>query len=130
MRIWSLHPQYLDAKGLVALWRETLLAKHVLQGKTKGYKNHPQLIRFKKTKNPVDSIDHYLSYVLLEAQSRDYHFDASKIACIIQTVKTCCYKRANRLRSEAFTPEIKNKRSQKVRQLRSIVHLNLIPCSG
>ena len=80
MRIWSLHPQYLDAKGLVALWRETLLAKHVLQGKTKGYKNHPQLKRFKKTKNPVDSIDHYLSYILLEARSRDYHFDASKIA--------------------------------------------------
>ena len=40
MRIWSLHPKYLDAKGIVALWRETLLAKHVLEGKTKGYKNH------------------------------------------------------------------------------------------
>jgi len=42
MRIWSIHPKYLDAKGLVALWRETLLAKHVLEGKTKGYTNHPQ----------------------------------------------------------------------------------------
>jgi len=48
MRIWSLHPKYLDTKGLVALWRETLLAKHVLEGKTKGYKNHPQLNRFKE----------------------------------------------------------------------------------
>ena len=31
MRIWSLHPKYLDAKGVVALWRETLLAKNVLE---------------------------------------------------------------------------------------------------
>ena len=52
MRIWSLHPKYLDTKGLVALWRETLLAKHVLEGKTKGYRNHPQLDRFKKAQNP------------------------------------------------------------------------------
>lgn len=37
MRIWSLHPSYLDAKGLVALWRETLLAQKVLLGATVGY---------------------------------------------------------------------------------------------
>jgi len=30
MRLWSLHPRYLDAKGLVALWREGLLAQKVL----------------------------------------------------------------------------------------------------
>jgi hypothetical protein len=47
MRIWSIHPKYLDIKGLVALWREALLAKHVLEGRTKGYRNHPQLDRFK-----------------------------------------------------------------------------------
>jgi carboxyl-terminal processing protease len=29
MRLWSLHPKYLDAQGLVALWREALLAKAV-----------------------------------------------------------------------------------------------------
>ncbi len=79
MRIWSLHPKYLDAKGLVALWRETLLAKKVLENKTSGYKNHPQLNRFKKAKHPVDVINHYLSYVLEESRKRDYHFDASKI---------------------------------------------------
>jgi hypothetical protein len=33
MRIWSLHPKYLDSKGLVALWRESLLAKNVLRDK-------------------------------------------------------------------------------------------------
>lgn len=56
MRLWSIHPQYLDAKGLLALWREALLAKHVLEGSTKGYKNHPQLIRFKETDNPIGFI--------------------------------------------------------------------------
>jgi hypothetical protein len=79
MRIWSLHPEYLDAKGLVALWRETLLAKHVLQGKTKGYKFHPQLERFKNLKKPVNAIDDYLSIVYLEALRRGYNFDEKKI---------------------------------------------------
>ncbi len=79
MRIWSLHPKYLDAKALVALWRETLLAKHVLKGKTKGYTNHPQLHRFKKLKRPVEAIDHYLSEIYQEALSRGYQFDNKKI---------------------------------------------------
>ena len=79
MRIWSLHPKYLDAKGLVALWRETLLAKHVLEGRTKGYRNHPQLTRFKKAEEPVELINQYLSIVLEEAESRGYNFDRSKI---------------------------------------------------
>lgn len=53
MRIWSIHPKYLDSKGLLAVWRETLLAKHVLEGKTKRYKNHPKLSRFKSQKEPL-----------------------------------------------------------------------------
>ncbi|HKR06837.1 MAG TPA: pyrimidine dimer DNA glycosylase/endonuclease V [Bacteroidia bacterium] len=79
MRIWSLHPKYLDAKGLVALWRETLLAKHVLEGKTRGYKNHPQLNRFKKLKKPVDAINQYLAEIHSEACLRKYNFDEEKI---------------------------------------------------
>ena len=39
MRLWSIHPKYLDCKGLVALWREALLAKKVLRGKTRKYAN-------------------------------------------------------------------------------------------
>lgn len=54
MRIWTIHPKHIDSKGLVALWRETLLAKNVLEGKTKGYKNHPQLYRFKLTSHPLN----------------------------------------------------------------------------
>lgn len=87
MRIWSLHPKYLDAKGLVALWRETLLAKHVLEGKTKGYKNHPQLNRFKKSKRPLDAINQYLSAVYKEATNRGYNFDVTKFNSIEKSIK-------------------------------------------
>src|SRR6188472_4158367 len=79
MRIWSLHPKYLDAKGLVALWRETLLAKHVLVGKTKGYNNHPQFNRFKRSKKPLDSINSYLAVIHDEALNRKYDFDKLKV---------------------------------------------------
>ncbi len=79
MRIWSIHPKYLDSKGLVALWREGLLAKNVLEGKTKGYKNHPQLNRFKEADNPVDAINQYLMVIHEEAVRRGYNFDKSKL---------------------------------------------------
>ena len=79
MRIWSLHPKYLDTKGLLALWRETLLAKHVLEGRTKGYKNHPQLNRFRESGDAVNLINQYLSEVYFEAEKRDYKFDRTKI---------------------------------------------------
>lgn len=78
MRIWSVHPSYLDSKGLVALWRETLLAKHVLEGKTKGYKNHPQLNRFKTCPEPLNAINLYLRYVFDESIQRGFKFDKSK----------------------------------------------------
>lgn len=79
MRLWSLHPRYLDSKGLVALWREGLLARKVLQNLTKGYRNHPQLERFRSQTDPVALIDKYLKVVLEEAVRRGYHFDAGKI---------------------------------------------------
>ena len=79
MRLWSLHPKYLDSKGLVALWREALLAQHVLTGRTKGYKNHPQLVRFKNHPNPAGAIGSYLWEVYLEASRRGYHFQNQKI---------------------------------------------------
>ena len=78
MRIWSIHPKYLDAKGFVALWRESLLAKNVLEGRTRGYKHHPQLIRFRDSGNPVDGINQYLSMVYEDSLKRGYHFDSSK----------------------------------------------------
>lgn len=82
MRLWSLHPKYLDAKGIVALWREALLAKHVLEGRTKGYTRHPQLTRFREAVDPIGAINFYLSLVLEEADRRGYRFDASKIGAV------------------------------------------------
>ena len=79
MRLWSLHPKYLDAKGLLGLWRESLLAQKVLLGETRGYRNHPQLTRFKITKDPLLYIGTYLYYIYLEGRSRGYKFNESKI---------------------------------------------------
>lgn len=79
MRLWSLYPSYLDAKGLVALWREGLLAKAVLDGKTKGYKNHPQLERFKSHPDPKTAINTYLWDVAYEADRRGYNFNRAKL---------------------------------------------------
>ncbi len=85
MRIWSIHPHYLDTKGLVSLWREALLAQKVLQGKTKGYKNHPQLERFKNSNFPLEFIGSYLECVWREAHKRGYSFDNSKIQTKLPT---------------------------------------------
>jgi hypothetical protein len=70
---------YLDTKGLVALWREALLAQSVLQGRTVGYKNHPQLDRFKQSEKPLEAIGYYLSVIADEGDRRKYNFDKSKI---------------------------------------------------
>ena len=79
MRLWSIHPEYLDAKGLVALWREALLAQNVLLDKTRGYKKHPQLNRFKNEKSPSGAIASYLRTIIDEADRRGYNFNRSKI---------------------------------------------------
>lgn len=79
MRLWTVHPKYLDAKGLVALWREGLLARAVLLGRTRGYRHHPQLLRFQKSADPVGSINRYLQVVADEATARGYRFNATKL---------------------------------------------------
>jgi hypothetical protein len=80
MRLWTVHPQYLDTKGLLAAWREGLLAQKVLRGETRGYTRHPQLRRFQKRKAPVKTIACYLIGVANEADRRGYRFDRSKIS--------------------------------------------------
>ena len=79
MRLWSLQPGYLDSKGLVALWREGLLARKVLEGNTRGYKNHPQLERFRAQDDPVGSVESYLRHVWEESCKRGYCFDGSRV---------------------------------------------------
>ena len=80
MRLWTVHPRYLDAKGLVAAWREALLAQKVLAGGTKGYRYHPQLIRFQVQRDPRAALAAFLTGLAEEAQRRGYRFDAGKIS--------------------------------------------------
>jgi hypothetical protein len=79
MRLWTLHPRHLDTAGLVALWREGLLARAVLRGLTRGYRHHPQLTRFRAVPRPVACLDTYLAAVCDEADRRGYRFDRAKI---------------------------------------------------
>lgn len=80
MRLWSLHPEYLDSRGLVALWREGLLAQAVLLGRTVGYRQHPQLARFRGQPSPVGAIADYLRAVHIESVARGYNFDLARIS--------------------------------------------------
>jgi hypothetical protein len=104
MRLWTLHPRYLDARGLVALWREALLAKAVLHGKTRGYRHHPQLERFRAHASPRSAINAYLAAVHAEATARGYEFDRRKIgptrplACIVATGGQIEYERRHLMR--------------------------------
>ena len=79
MRIWSLHPSLLDRRALVACWRETLLAQKVLRGLTRGYTNHPQLIRFRAHPQPLEAVAAYLSGLADEADARGYSFNRALI---------------------------------------------------
>ena len=79
MRLWTIHPKYLDPQGLVALWREALLARAVLRGQTRGYRNHPQLDRFRAHAAPRSAINAYLAAIHVEATARGYAFDKRKI---------------------------------------------------
>ncbi|HEX2237631.1 MAG TPA: pyrimidine dimer DNA glycosylase/endonuclease V [Gammaproteobacteria bacterium] len=91
MRLWTLHPKYLDARGLVSLWREGLLAHQVLQGRTRGYRNHPQLERFRSQPDPIAAVITYLQGIHAEALQRGYAFDPSKLraaACAPPIIET------------------------------------------
>jgi hypothetical protein len=80
MRLWTIHPRYLDVKGLVAAWREGLLAQKVLAGGTRGYRRHPQLIRFRVHRNPTAAIATFLGGIADEAKRRGYEFNVRKIS--------------------------------------------------
>jgi hypothetical protein len=86
MRLWSLHPKYLDSRGLVALWRETLLARAVLRGQTRGYRHHPQLTRFRAQPAPRSAINAYLHALYIEGVRRGYRFDRTKIGPVRKPV--------------------------------------------
>lgn len=82
MRLWSIHPRFLDRPGLLGAWREALLAQKVLAGQTRGYVNHPQLARFRDTDNPGAAIGQFLSALADEGDRRGYNFDRGRIAIL------------------------------------------------
>lgn len=88
MRLWSIHPRYLDWMGLGGLWRESLLAQAVLLGKTEGWVNHPQLNRFKDHPDPIKAIGYYLLEIHKEATRRDYNYDLSLIQKPVKDVNS------------------------------------------
>ncbi|MCW4049855.1 MAG: pyrimidine dimer DNA glycosylase/endonuclease V [Candidatus Bathyarchaeota archaeon] len=87
MRIWSIHPRYLDWKGLGAQWRETLLVQKVLQGGTKGWVNHPQLDRFKNHPDPMKAVGYFLMEVHRESLCRGYKYNYEKILYPVKEVE-------------------------------------------
>lgn len=120
MRLWTIHPRYLDAQGLVALWREALLARAVLRGKTRGYRHHPQLTRFRAHPSPRYAINAYLAAVHAEAESRGYSFDAGKIGPVrsIRAMTTTSAQIAHEWRH--FLRKAAQRNPQLHRRLRSI----------
>lgn len=87
MRLWTLHPQFLDRQGLLGLWREGLLALAVLSGKTKGYKNHPQLDRFRDS---PEVLLEYMAEVRMEMLRRGYRPKAIPVTASRSKIAVSC----------------------------------------
>lgn len=79
MRLWSIHPRFLDRQGLTAAWREALLAQTVIGRSSGGYSNHPQLQRFRCCLHPDAAVGTFLAAIASEADARGYNFNRSKI---------------------------------------------------
>ena len=120
MRLWSIHPKYLDAKGLTALWKEALLAKRVLQGKTKSYKNHPQMKRFKEIEDPIHHINTYLFYIWDEAADRGYRFNKRKIGRTFTRKRIKVNDKQVKYEFEHLKNKLKKRHNQKYKQLLKI----------
>ncbi|PID83499.1 hypothetical protein CSB11_00815 [Candidatus Campbellbacteria bacterium] len=125
MRIWSLHPKYLDSKGLVALWRETLLAKNVLEGKTKGYKNHPQLDRFKEHSKPKEAINYYLSVVYQNSLDRGYNFNKDKFQKIKKLKKIKVTDKQVQYEFQHLLNKLKTRDKKKYQEIKNIKNIEV-----
>lgn len=119
MRLRSIHPKHLDSKGLVALRRESLLAKKVLEWKTKWYKNHPQLNRFKEQKNPISAINLYLQHIYIEAGNRWFSFDKSKFNIISDIEKLTVTKWQIEFEKQHILNKTKNRDIKKYEEIKN-----------
>lgn len=127
MRLWSIHPKYLDSKGLVALWREGLLAQKVLLGETKGYRNHPQLDRFWQVSNSSGAISSFLRHVANEADRRDYHFDRSKISAKRSIKKIAVTSGQIEYEFSHLLQKLESRDRERFDKMRSIVDIEIHP---
>lgn len=120
MRLWLIHPKYLDCRGLVAVWREGLLAKKVLEGKTMGYRKHPQLKIFKEYERPVALINAYLFQIYLEAKRRGYSFDSTKIECLNLKEAVTITRRQLREDFQLLMEKLQTRDRKKFEELKSL----------
>jgi hypothetical protein len=120
MRLWSLHPKYLDQKGLTAVWREGLLAQKVLRGRTRGYRFHPQLIRFQESGKPISAINEYLRAVHAEAARRGYSFDKRKIGSTGRIARIPVARGQIQFEWNHLLAKLKTRDPEKCRKLRSV----------
>lgn len=120
MRLWSLHPRYLDAAGLVAVWREGLLARAVLSGATKGYTHHPQLERFRAARRPVAALDSYLAAICDEADRRGYRFDRAKLGAARTRQRLPVARGQLAFEWKHLTAKVRKRRPAWLRELRAV----------
>ena len=120
MRLWTVQPRYLDPVGLVALWREALLARAVLEGATRGYRHHPQLTRFRAHRDPVACINRYLLVVHGEAGRRGYAFDERKIVRPVPAVWMPETSGQLSVEWEHLLGKLRERRPEQFRSLRSV----------
>lgn len=130
MRLWSIHPRYLDRIGLVVLWREALLAQTVLRGETKGYKNHPQLKRFSDHLHPQGAIGHYLMGVWEEGHRRGYRFNKAKIDAggLIQRKKIPITEGQLRYELQWLCTKVQQRDPPRYQQLLTVEAIECHPC--
>jgi hypothetical protein len=127
MRLWSIHPKYLDTKGLLAVWREALLAKKVLQEGTEGYKKHPQLIRFKNNAYSINAINIYLNEIFTESKKRNFNFDGKKIGLLKKTNKINVSSEQVKFEFNHLLNKLKKRDIVKYKQLKYIKRIETHP---
>ena len=127
MRLWSLHPKYLDTRGLIALWREALLAQKVIAGRVKAFKNHPQLERFRNSATPGKAIKNYLMEVWKEAERRTYNFDRSKIGRVYPTNRIPVARAQLKYEFDLLRARLKTRDSLKYQELSFIRKIECHP---
>jgi hypothetical protein len=127
LRLWSIHPKYLDAIGLVALWRETILAQKVLKQRTKGFKNHPQLKRFRMQASPQRAIANYLLGIWQESKRRGYNFDQGKIKTRDKTKKIPVTKGQLRYEFDWLSEKLKKRDGKRYSRLRCVTEIECHP---